>query len=115
MRQDRSTGRHPARVDARAPRLPATGLPALPAGLATLLLATTALGQPVRYEAVSFDAYRKFGFPGADDLGNMFQYKHDFEREFRAARPVEEARKLYPGLQTFRQWLARYAKQIPLS
>jgi len=76
---------------------------------------STALGQPVRYEAVSFDAYRKFGFPGADDLGNMFQYKHDFEREFRAARPVEEARKLYPGLQTFRQWLARYAKQIPLS
>jgi uncharacterized protein YbjT (DUF2867 family) len=76
---------------------------------------STALGQPVRYEAVSFDAYRKFGFPGADDLGNMFQYKHDFEREFRGARPVEEARKLYPGLQTFRQWLAKYAKQIPLS
>ena len=76
---------------------------------------STALGQPVRYEAVSFDAYRKLGFPGADDLGNMFQYKHDFEREFRGARPVEETRKLYPGLHTFRQWLAKYAKQIPLS
>jgi len=76
---------------------------------------STALGQPVRYDAVSFDAYRKFGFPGADDLGNMFQYKHDFEREFRSARPVEQARALYPGLHTFRQWLAKYAKQIPLS
>jgi uncharacterized protein YbjT (DUF2867 family) len=76
---------------------------------------STALGQPVRYEAVSFDAYRKFGFPGADDLGNMFQYKHDFEREFRAARPIEQARALYPGLHTFRQWLAEHAKQIPLS
>ena len=76
---------------------------------------STALGQPVRYDAVPFDVYRKLGFPGADDLGNMFQYKHDFEREFRAARPIEQARALYPGLQTFRQWLARHAKQIPLS
>lgn len=76
---------------------------------------STALGQPVRYQAVSFDAFRKLGFPGADDLGNMFQYKHDFEREFCTARPVDQTRALYPGLQTFRQWLARHAKQIPLS
>lgn len=76
---------------------------------------STALGQPVRYQSISFDAFRKLGFPGADDLGNMFQYKHDFEREFRGARPIEQARALYPGLQTFRQWLARHAKQIPLS
>jgi uncharacterized protein YbjT (DUF2867 family) len=76
---------------------------------------STALGQPVRYHAMSFDAYRKLGFPGADDLGNMFQYKHDFEREFCAARPIEQARALYPGLQTFRQWLVHHAKQIPLS
>jgi uncharacterized protein YbjT (DUF2867 family) len=76
---------------------------------------STALGQPVRYHAMDFDAYRKLGFPGADDLGNMFQYKHDFEREFRAARPIDQARALYPGLQTFRQWLARHGKQIPLS
>jgi len=76
---------------------------------------STALSQPVRYQAMSFEAYRKLGFPGADDLGNMFQYKHDFEREFRGARPVDQARALYPGLQTFRQWLARHANQIPLS
>ncbi len=48
MRQDRCTGRHPARVDARAPRLPATRLPTLAAGLATLLLATTALAGGAR-------------------------------------------------------------------
>ncbi|HEY1332733.1 MAG TPA: NmrA family NAD(P)-binding protein, partial [Myxococcaceae bacterium] len=76
---------------------------------------STALGQPVRYHAMPFEAFRKLGFPGADDLGNMFQYKHDFEREFCGARPVEQARKLYPGLQSFRQWLAGHAKQIPLS
>ena len=76
---------------------------------------SSALGQPVRYHAMAFEQFRKLGFPGADDLGNMFQYKHDFEREFTAARPVDQTRALYPGLLTFRQWLARYAKQIPLS
>ena len=76
---------------------------------------STALGQSVRYQAMSFDAFRKLGFPGADDLGNMFQYKHDFESEFCGARPLDQARALYPGLQTFRQWLARHGKQIPLS
>ncbi|MGZ3447295.1 MAG: NmrA family NAD(P)-binding protein, partial [Myxococcaceae bacterium] len=76
---------------------------------------STALGQPVRYQSMSFEAYRKLGFPGAEDLGNMFQFKHDFEREFCAQRPVEQARALYPGLQSFRQWLTHHAKQIPLS
>ncbi|MGZ6130867.1 MAG: NmrA/HSCARG family protein [Myxococcaceae bacterium] len=76
---------------------------------------STALGQPVRYQSMSFEAYRKLGFPGAEDLGNMFQFKHDFERELCAQRPVEQARALYPGLQSFRQWLTHHAKQIPLS
>ena len=34
---------------------------------------------------VSPDVYRGFGFPGADDLGNMFQYKRDFEDSYRGA------------------------------
>jgi len=48
VRQDRCTGRHPARVDARATRVPATRRFALTAGLATLLLATTALAGGTR-------------------------------------------------------------------
>ena len=73
-----------------------------------------AVGQPVRYNDVPPEVYRGFGFPGADDLGNMFQFKHDFEREFCGARSVEKTRALYPGLQSFRQWLAKHGKQIPL-
>ena len=47
-----------------------------------------ALGTEVVYQAVPFDVYRGFGFPGADDLGNMFQFKHDFQRDvLRGARP----------------------------
>ena len=47
------------------------------------------------------------GFPGADDLGNMFQFKRDFEQRFRALRDVEAARRLFPQLQTFEQWLRK--------
>jgi uncharacterized protein YbjT (DUF2867 family) len=73
-----------------------------------------ALHQPVAYNAVSFDAYRSFGFPGADDLGNMFQYKHDFNEEFCGARSVAFSRTLNPELMSFAQWLAKNAARIPL-
>jgi uncharacterized protein YbjT (DUF2867 family) len=74
-----------------------------------------ALGVDVAYKAVSFEAYRNFGFPGADDLGNMFQYYHDFNDEFCAARDLATVRKLNPELQTFAQWLEKNAKRIPLN
>ena len=73
-----------------------------------------AFGQPVAYYALPFDAYRKLGFPGADDLGNMFQYKHDFEKEFCGARSVEFSRSLNPKLQNFAQWLAAAKDRIPI-
>ena len=75
---------------------------------------TEALGEEVRYNAVSPEAYRGFGFPGAEDLGNMFQFKRDFEEEFCGARNLEESRALNPSLQTFRQWLTDNARLIPL-
>ena len=52
-----------------------------------------ALGEPVEYNEVSPETYRGFGFPGADDIGNMFQFKHDFEDEYRGPRDPAEARK----------------------
>jgi uncharacterized protein YbjT (DUF2867 family) len=76
---------------------------------------SAALGQPVVYNAVSPDAYRKFGFPGAEDLGNMFQYKRDFEKEYCAERDLAFSRSLNPALQTFAQWLSANAGRIPLS
>jgi uncharacterized protein YbjT (DUF2867 family) len=75
---------------------------------------TKALGREVRYNAVPPEVYRGFGFPGADDLGNMFQYKRDFNEEYCAARSLEFSRSLHPGLQTFEQWAVRNAKRIPL-
>ena len=75
---------------------------------------TRALGQEIRYNDVSPETYRAFGFPGADDLGNMFQFKRDFEAYYCGARDPKVARSLNPTLQTFDNWLAQNAKRIPL-
>jgi uncharacterized protein YbjT (DUF2867 family) len=73
-----------------------------------------ALGKTVVYNAVPPEAYRKFGFPGAEDLGNMFEYKALFEAEYCGARDLGFSRSLNPQLQTFAQWLEANAKRIPL-
>lgn len=75
---------------------------------------TEALGQEVVHNDVPPEVYRSFGFPGAEDLGNMFQVKRDFNKEFCGARSVELTRKLNPGLLDFRQWLASNKNRIPL-
>jgi uncharacterized protein YbjT (DUF2867 family) len=73
-----------------------------------------ALGQPVRYDAVTPEAYRGFGFPGAEDLGNMFQFKRDFADYFCGARDPAVARSLNPSLQTFADWLAANKHRLPI-
>ena len=75
---------------------------------------TTALGQTVRYNAVPPEVYRGFGFPGADDLGNMFQFKRDFNDYYCDARDLEFSRSLHPRLQTFDAWVAAHTAQIAL-
>jgi uncharacterized protein YbjT (DUF2867 family) len=75
---------------------------------------TRALGREVRHLDVPPEVYRGFGFPGAEDLGNMFQVKRDFNDVFCAARSVEFSRSLNPQLQSFAQWLEANAARIPL-
>jgi len=75
---------------------------------------TRALGQEVLYRYVPPEIYRTFGFPGADDLGNMFQYNRDFSDEFCAARDLAFARSVNPELATFSRWLAQEGSRIPL-
>jgi len=75
---------------------------------------TKALGQEVVYNAVPFDVFRSFGFPGADDLGNMFQFKHDFEDYFCGVRSIDFSKSINPSLQSFDQWLEENKTKIPL-
>jgi uncharacterized protein YbjT (DUF2867 family) len=74
-----------------------------------------ALGREVICNAVTPEQYRGFGFPGAEDLGNMFQFNRDFADDFCAARSIEASRALNPELQSFADWLAQNRERIPLA
>jgi uncharacterized protein YbjT (DUF2867 family) len=73
-----------------------------------------ALGEEVRYNEVDPDVFRSFGFPGADEVGNMFQFKRDFEAQYAGARVRSFALSLDPELQDFDAWLAANGSLIPL-
>ena len=75
---------------------------------------TKALGQEVRYNDVSPEVYRAFDFPGAEDLGNMFQFNRDFESVFCGARSLEFSRAINPSIHTFDSWLAENSGRIPI-
>lgn len=75
---------------------------------------TEALGEEVRYNEVSPETYRGFGFPGADDMGNMFQFYQDQEAYFQVSRDLEVARSLNPTLLTFEKWLDQNKHRIPI-
>lgn len=73
-----------------------------------------ALGRPVAFQDVPFDIYRGLGFPGADDLGNMFQYHAILGDAFLRARDPDLARSLNPALQDFDAWLGVNAARMPI-
>ncbi len=73
-----------------------------------------ALGQEVKYNEVTPEMYRSFGFPGADDLGNMFQFYRDFDQVCNSTRDVKFSRELNPELKSFDMWLEQNADRIPL-
>jgi uncharacterized protein YbjT (DUF2867 family) len=73
-----------------------------------------ALGQEVIYNTIDPEVYRGLGFPGAEDMGNMFQFKRDFEEEYCNSRDIDLARSLNPSLQTFDAWLDKNKDRIPL-
>lgn len=64
-----------------------------------------AYGEEVVYHAVPPEVYRTFPFPGADDIGNMFQFKRDFAEDFQRPRDVDFSRQLNPQLQSFSDWV----------
>jgi uncharacterized protein YbjT (DUF2867 family) len=74
-----------------------------------------ALGRPVTFQDVPFDVYRGLGFPGAEDLGNMFQYQRIAGETFQRHRDPALSRELNPALLTFDAWLAANASRIPLA
>jgi uncharacterized protein YbjT (DUF2867 family) len=70
------------------------------------------LEEPVVHRNLTPAAYRALGFPGADDLGNMFQFNQEFEGVYRAARDVSITRALNPELQTFAEFLRAHRSKF---
>jgi uncharacterized protein YbjT (DUF2867 family) len=71
-----------------------------------------ALGKEVLFNNVTPDTFRGFGFPGAEELGNMFQFYRDFDKECNSVRDVNFSRKLNPELKSFEPWLSENAQRI---
>jgi uncharacterized protein YbjT (DUF2867 family) len=74
-----------------------------------------ALGEPVRHVAMAAADYAALGFPGADDLANMFRFKELFNDEFCAVRDVAATRALHPALMDFDAFLARHAAELSIT
>ncbi len=72
------------------------------------------VGEDVFYYDVPAGEYRNWGFPGAEDLGNMFQFKRDFNESYTRSRDIELTRKLNPELMDYKTWLETYGSKIPL-
>jgi uncharacterized protein YbjT (DUF2867 family) len=76
---------------------------------------SAALGEEVRYHAVAPATYSAFGFPGADELANMFQFNAEFAGEYCATRNLTTSRSLHPNLTSYTRWLEHNAASIPLA
>jgi len=74
-----------------------------------------ALGRKVNFFDVPFEVYRGLGFPGAEDLGNMFQFQAILGDEFLRTRDVRLAGSLNPALLDFDAWLAANIGRIPIA
>jgi len=74
-----------------------------------------ALGRKVNFTDVPFDVYRGLGFPGAEDLGNMFQFQAILGEEFLRYRDPVAARELNAELQGFDAWLADNAGRMKIA
>ena len=73
-----------------------------------------AKGVEINYQPVDWDSFRKFGFPGAEEIGNMFQFYHDCEEQFCASRNVSQSKRLNRDMLNFDKWLELYPERIPI-
>ncbi|MHA3020866.1 NmrA/HSCARG family protein [Mycobacterium sp. BMJ-28] len=72
-----------------------------------------AFGETVTYRPISWDDFRAQGFPGAVEMGNMFQYYAQNAARFVGDRDLAAVRTLNPALQSFRDWLTRAGLETP--
>lgn len=67
---------------------------------------------PVHYNPIEPDTFRKLPFPGAEELGNNFQYFRDFNDEFLKLRSIDSMKKLNPNPQSFADFVSTQRHRI---
>jgi uncharacterized protein YbjT (DUF2867 family) len=70
------------------------------------------LGRKIVYSHIPREVFASFGFPGAEELANMFDYNRRYIPSRRDDR--EATKRLYPQVQSFRDWLNREAQRFEL-
>ena len=72
-------------------------------------------GQPDVYNAVSWNVYASFGFPGAEDLANMFRFKVDFYEKYTEPRTFSgEFEERMGGRISFEHWVVANKEAVVL-
>jgi hypothetical protein len=71
-----------------------------PAALVEQFSKTT--GKPARFEPIDAKAFAKFGFPGAEELAEMFEYFYEFR--YLGGEPLNH---IYKDSLTWAQWIER--------
>lgn len=72
-----------------------------------------AFGETVVYEPVTTKEYASFGFPGARELANQFQYFDEGTEMFAQEFSIADTRSLNPALQDFTSWLKANRSRVP--
>lgn len=64
---------------------------------------TNILGKSINYNFIPSEVFASFGFPGAEDLANMFTFNRLYI--LNRKREQKESKEMYPYLKGFEQWL----------
>jgi uncharacterized protein YbjT (DUF2867 family) len=69
-------------------------------------------GKKVTYTSPTCAVYARQGFPGADDMANMFHFYQDYSDQFMAHRDIDATKKLHPKLQSFETFVNNHKAEF---
>ncbi len=61
------------------------------------------LGVKVIYDYIPREVFAKFGFPGAEEIADMFEFYRKYSPY--DEKDLAECRKIFPGIKTFETWM----------
>lgn len=71
---------------------------------------TSVLGKEIKYHHIPNEVYSKLGFPGAEEMGNMFEVQRIYIPE--RSQDLQFSRSIYPGMHSFEQWLQAHREKF---